>query len=73
MKTLSEKISVVSSCLQSLTAPEYAAVVERAVERKDRVSLVELCKRAKVPTPYIHSVVSVILSVGPNEKYPAVF
>lgn len=73
MKTLNDRIREVSSYLQSLTAPEFVSRVEDAVERKDRNSLVKVCKEAKIPRAYLGSVVSVVLSVQPDAKWPAAF
>jgi hypothetical protein len=70
MKTLSERISDVSFHLQSLAAPEFSLKVQEAVERKDKNSLVKVCKKAKIPGSYIDVVVSVLLSVGPEQKWP---
>lgn len=70
MKTLNERISDVSFHLQSLAAPEFSSKVQEAVERKDKNSLVKVCKKAKIPGSYIDIVVSVLLSVGPEQKWP---
>ena len=70
MKTLNERISDVSVHLQSLAAPEFYPKVQDAVERKDKNSLIKLCKKAKVPETYIDIVVSVLLSVIPEQKWP---
>jgi hypothetical protein len=70
MKTLSERISEVSFHLQSLAAPEFSSKVQEAVERKDKNSLVKVCKKAKIPGSYINIIVSVLLSVGPEQKWP---
>jgi len=73
MKTLNERIADVSFHLQSLTAPEFFSQVQDAVERKDKNSLVQVCKKAKIPTVYLGTVVSVLLSVGPEQKWPSNF
>jgi hypothetical protein len=74
MKTLNEKLSDVSFHLQSLAAPEFSSEVKIAVEKKDRNSLVGICEKAKVPTTYLSTVVSVLLSVGPDQpKWPSFF
>jgi hypothetical protein len=71
MKTLNERIAEVSHHLQSLTAPEFSSQVEEAVQRKDKNLLVKLCTKAKIPAVYLGTVVSVLLSVGPEQKWPA--
>jgi hypothetical protein len=70
MKTLNERISDLSVYLQSLTGPQFSSKIQDAVERKDRVSLIKTCKKAKIPSSYIDIVVSVILSVSPDQKWP---
>lgn len=70
MKTLNERISDVAFHLQSLAAPEFYSKVQDAVERKDKNSLIKVCKKAKIPGSYIDIVVSVLLSVSPEQKWP---
>ena len=71
MKTLNERICDVSLHLQSLAAPEFSSKIQDAVERKDKNSLIKVCKKAKIPRNYINVVVSVLLSVGPDQKWPS--
>jgi len=71
MKTLKERIVDVSSYLQSLTAPSVFPKVQDAVERKDKNLLMKVCRKAKIPEIYLGNVVSVLLSVGPEQKWPA--
>ena len=73
MKTLIERIADVSFHLQSLAAPEYSSKVQDAVEREDKDSLMKLCKKAKVPESYIGIVISVLLSVSPQQKWPDIY
>lgn len=70
MKTLNERIADISYHLQSLTAPEFSTQVQDAVQRKDKNLLVKLCQKAKIPTVYLGTVVSVLLSVSPEQKWP---
>jgi hypothetical protein len=70
MNTLNERIADVSLHLQSLTAPEFYSQVQDAVERNDKNTLVKVCKKAKIPAIYLGAVVSVLLSVGPQQKWP---
>ena len=72
MKTLKERIVDMSFHLQSLAAPEFFSQVQNAVERKDKNSLIQICKKAKIPAVYLGTVVSVLLSVGPEQKWPDV-
>jgi len=72
IKTLNERIADVSFHLQSLTAPEFSVQVQDAVERKDKNTLISVCKKAKIPRTYLGTVVSVLMSVGPNQKWPPV-
>ncbi len=70
MKTLNERIVDVSSHLQTLAAPEFCSQVKDAVEKKDRNLLIKVCRKAKVPRIYLGTIVSVLLSVGPDQKWP---
>ncbi len=71
MKTLNERISDVSFHLQTLAAPEFCSQVKDAVEKKDRNLLIKVCRKAKIPGIYLGAVVSVLLSVGPDQKWPS--
>ena len=70
MKTLNERISDLAFHLQSLTTPELSPKIQEAVERKDTKALLGICKNAKIPDAYSSTVVSVLLSVSPNQKWP---
>jgi hypothetical protein len=71
MKALNERIADVSFHLQTLAAPEFCLQIQDAVEKKDRNLLIKLCRKAKVPAIYVGTVVSVLLSVGPDQKWPS--
>ena len=71
MKTLNLRISDVSYHLQSLTAPEFSSQIQAGVERKDKNLLVKVCRKARIPEAYVGTIVSVLLSVGPDQKWPA--
>jgi hypothetical protein len=73
MITLEERITDVSSYLQSLTTSDVFPKVQDAVERKDRNLILKVCRKAKIPEKYWGVVASVLLSVGPEQKYPAFF
>ncbi len=70
MKNLQEKIADVSSYLQSLLSPNVFPKVQEAVEKKDKTMLIKVCKNAEIPDSYLSSIVPIILSVGPNQKWP---
>jgi hypothetical protein len=72
MKTLKERIADVSFYLQSLMAPNIFPKVQDAVERKDKNLIMKVCRKAKIPEIYLDNVVSVLLSVGPEQKWPAI-
>lgn len=72
MKTLKKRIAELSSHLQSLMAPEIFPDVQQAVERNDKNSLINVCRKAKVPEMYLTSVTSVLLSVSPDQKWPGI-
>lgn len=70
MKALNERIADVSFHLQTLATPEFCSQIKGAVEKKDRNLLMKVCRKANVPAIYLGTVVSVLLSVGPNQKWP---
>jgi hypothetical protein len=70
MKTLSERIVDVSFHLQTLSTPEFCSQVQDAVEKKDRNLLAKICEKAKIPAIYLATIVSVLLSVSPDQKWP---
>ena len=72
MKNLNERIIDVSHHLQTLSTPEFCSEVQGAVERSDKLSLIKVCKKAKIPQVYIGTIVSAVLSVSP-QKWPSEF
>ena len=70
MKTLKERIADVSLYLQSLMAPNVFPKVQDAVERKDKNLLIKVCRKAKIPEIYLGVIVPVLLTVGPEQKWP---
>ena len=70
MKTLNERIADVSSCLQSLMAPNVFPKVQDAVEKKDKDLLMKVCRKAKIPEIYLGIVVSVLLATRSPQKWP---
>jgi hypothetical protein len=71
MRTLNERISDLALHLQSLTNPELSPKIQKAVERNDRRALFRICKSANIPDVYSSTIVSVLLSVTPDQKWPA--
>ena len=71
MKSLNVKIMDVASHLQSLNAPDIFPKVQDAVARKDKNLLIKVCRKAKVPDIYLSIVVSVLLAISPNQKWPS--
>jgi hypothetical protein len=69
MKNMNEKISSISKYLQTLTTKKYSSQVQEAVDKQDKNALAKVCKDASIPSLYIPSVVSVIMSVSP-QKWP---
>lgn len=72
MKSLQERITDVSTYLQSLLNPTVFPKVQEAVEKQDRTMLIEACRTAKIPDIYLSSVASIILSVQPK-KWPDIY
>ena len=71
METLNLRIADMSFHLQSLTSPKFSSLVQAGVERKDKNLLVKVCRKARIPEAYVGTIVSVLLSVGPDQKWPA--
>ncbi len=67
MIKLNRKISDLSAHLQTLISPKYYKQVQEATEKKDDAMLIAVCKTAKIPSAYIGSVVSVVMSVSPQK------
>jgi len=71
MKNLEERITEVSHYLQRLMEPAVFPDVQNAVEKKDKNSLIAICRKIKIPEIYVALMVSVLLSVGPEQgKWP---
>jgi hypothetical protein len=70
MIDVKERIAEVSQYLQHLLDPVVFPEVQSAVERKDKDSLVEVCRKLKIPEIYLGLIVSVLLSVVPRQKWP---
>jgi hypothetical protein len=70
MKALNERIVEVSRHLQSLVNPEFSDKVQEAVAKNDKDSLLKICRKAKIPRTYSSTIISVLLSVGPDQKWP---
>jgi len=71
MKSLKERIAEVSQSLQLLMGPAVFPAVQNAVEKKDKDLLVEICRKIKIPEIYMGVIVSVLLSVSPEQwKWP---
>lgn len=73
MKNLMERIADVSFHLQSLMAPNVFPKVKDAVERKDKNLLMKVCRKAKIPEIYLAIVVSILLTISPQQKWPAFY
>jgi hypothetical protein len=70
MKRLNERMFEISNNLQSLASPEFFPEIKDAVEKKDKKSLIAVCRKAKVPTAHMNSIVSFLLSAEPQVKWP---
>lgn len=73
MKTPVERIADISFYLQSLMKPNVFPAVQDAVEKKDKDLLMKVCRKANIPEIYLAVVVAVLLSVSPQQKWPAYF
>jgi hypothetical protein len=75
MNLARKDIAELSGHLQTLSRPEFARKVEEAVEAKDKSSLVEVCKSAKIPAKYFSTIVTALFSMSgdPDQaKYPTI-
>jgi len=70
MEDLKERMAEVSQYLQRLMDPEVFPEVQKAVEKKDKDMLVEVCRKTQIPEIYRGVIPSILLSVGPNQKWP---
>ena len=70
MKNIEERIADVSQHLQRLLDPAVFPEVQNAVERKDKNLLVKICRKIKIPEIYIGVIASVLLLIGPQQKWP---
>jgi hypothetical protein len=70
MSNLNKNIAELSSYLQSLTTPEFASQVEKAVETNDKSSLIKICRNAKIPTKYFSTVIATLFTMSSQPKYP---
>jgi ABC-type enterochelin transport system permease subunit len=70
MKNFKNRIAEVSQYLQRLMEPDVFAKVQNAVERKDRNLLAEVCRKIEIPLVYVPIIVSLLLSVSPQQKWP---
>lgn len=73
MTLVRKDIAELSGYLQTLSRPELARKVREAVETKDRSSLVEVCKSAKIPAKYFSTIMTALFSMSGNPdqiKYP---
>jgi len=70
MKNLKNRIAEVSQYLQRLTAPDVFPEVQNAVEKKDKNQLVRVFKKIEIPLIYVPIMVSLLLSVSPQQKWP---
>lgn len=72
MKNLRQRLGDIAFYLQSLNTSDIFPKIQKAVERKDKVLLIKTCEEAKIPSVYLGTIVSVLLSATPQQKWPAV-
>lgn len=72
MKDLKEKVSEVSSYLQRLMERDVFPEVIEALKKSDKDLLVKTCKKADIPDVYTGSIVSFILTLSQQVKYPLI-
>ena len=64
VKDFKERMGEVSMYLQHLMEPTVFSDVKNAVEKKDKDSLIEVCRKVRVPEIYMAAIVSVLLSMN---------
>ena len=72
MKKINEALSDFSGHLQTLNRPEFACKVEKAIESKNKESLIRICRQAKIPSKYYSDVLATLLSkssASPQQKW----
>ena len=73
VKDLKQRLGDIAFHLQSLNKSDIFPKIQKAVEHKDKVSLIKTCEEAKIPSVYLSTIVSVLLSATPQQKWPEVF
>lgn len=73
MSDLKRRIGEVSAYLEHLMDPAVFPEVQDAVEKQGKDQLVEVCRKTKVPEIYIGVIVSVLLSISRQPKWPSWF
>lgn len=73
MKNVKERILDISTYLNCLTKREVFAEVQSAVEQQNKKALVGICKRMNIPEIYLASIIGLLLSVAPRQKWPAFY
>jgi hypothetical protein len=73
MKELKDRIADISTYLNRLTKKEVYSEVQTAVVQQDKEALVGICRKVKVPDIYVGSVISLLLSIAPQQKWPGDF
>ena len=64
MENLKERMANISMYLQRLMEPEVFPEVQNAVEKKDKDSLIDVCRKIRIPEIYTGVIVSVLLSMS---------
>jgi hypothetical protein len=70
MVNLKQRIVDISEYLQRLIATSVLPSVQDSVSQRDKNKLVEICRSVKIPEISIATVVSILLMVGPQQKWP---
>jgi hypothetical protein len=73
MKKLSQRLEEIAFHLQSLGSSKFFPKIQKAIERKDKASLIIACKEARIPSVYLSTIVAVLLSASPMIKWPEIY
>ena len=73
MKQIRDRMAEISHHLQNLLTSPLCPEIEKAAERRDKDTLVKTCRKLNIPEIYLGAIVSLLLTVGPQQKWPEFF
>lgn len=61
MGSMRRTVSDIATYIHRLSEPAFRADVEEAIAKRDEVSFIDVCRRAKIPKKYIASIMPALL------------